>query len=213
MTEAAALPTDQGFDKAKPGTVPANAIDTRQQRPARPDELDYVHTRLMEAIETSPLYSSEFKAYEKARLSRGYLRNLLSIDPRHITLLRANDETVGFMISGPELGTLWLYWSYIFPEFRRQSLAMRFLRGFIDIWDNDRYHKIATYTRPGNDVVVALMTRFKFQHTVTLEKHMFGEDFMLYERPLNKAIEGYDMGINIGFAGRMKNRLLALIGR
>jgi len=182
-------------------------------RAANSSDLDLVHQRLMEAIETSPFYSPLFKSYEKSRLSKGYLRNLVAMDPHHVMIVMVKKETAGFMISGPELGTLWLYWSYVFPEKRRATLAMASLRSFIEHWDNGRFHKIATYTRPDNDIAIALMKRFKFTHVCTLEKHIFGEDYMHWERALNKTEQGYDFGVGPGLAGRLKTRIAKLVGR
>lgn len=221
MTDATDIADHQGLAKADKSTIPAQlapqataaAIDTRPQRPARPDEIGLVHKRLMEAIWTSPHYSNAFKQFETRRLTKVYLRSLMAVDPRHIMILLAEGKPAGLMISGPELGKLWLYWTYVFPECRQQANVMSFMRAFTANWDNDRFHKIATYTRPGNDVAIVMMRRFKYQHIVTHENHMFGEDFMLFERPLNKAIEGYDSGLSTGFLGRLKYRLLAMIGR
>ena len=167
----------------------------------------------MEAIDTSPFYSPLFKDYEKARLTKGYLRNLVAMDPHHVMIVLSGNETAGFMISGPELGTLWLYWSYVFPEKRRATLAMASLRSFIEHWDNGRFHKIATYTRPDNNTATALMKRFKFNHVCTLEKHIFGEDYIHWERTLNKTEQGYDFGVGPGLAGRLKSRIAKLVGR
>ena len=101
--------------------------------------------------------------------------------------MQKDGETVGFMISGPELGTLWLYWSYLFPEHRKSGVAMAAMRTFLEHWDNGRFHKVATYTKPGNDVAAAIMKRFGWSHTATLEQHIFGEDYLLYEHKFQKA--------------------------
>lgn len=179
-------------------------------RPADFDDLRLVHTRLMEVIDTSPFYSDEFKAHEKARLSPAFLEALLEADPWHVALMLQDGETVGFMISGPELGTLWLYWSYLFPDHRRSGTAMAAMRAFMAHWDNGRFHKIATYTKPGNEVAAAIMKRLGWSHTATLRQHIFGEDYLLYEKPLTKVTEGYDHGLNLGRAAQFKRDLRRL---
>lgn len=173
-------------------------------RPAKKSDLDLVHERLMTAIMTSEYYSDEFKAYEAGRLSKAFLCRLSEIDPRHVLLPLAGNEPAGFMISGPELGTLWLYWSFIAPEYRRSTIAMKAVHGFIDHWDNDRFHKVSTYVKPDNLVAGKLMERYKFARTCVLEQHIFGEDYVLYERRLNKAIPGYDHGLSMGMKARLR---------
>ena len=122
-------------------------------------------------------------------------------------------ETVGFMLSGPELGTLWLYWTYLFPEHRKSNMAVRAVRAFIEHWDNGRFHKIATYTKDGNDVAAAIMLRLGFTFTARLEQHIFGEDYLLYERKLNKTQPGYDRGAATGRAAQLRRQVGRLFGR
>jgi RimJ/RimL family protein N-acetyltransferase len=205
MTDAA-LVEDHSPQAAAPAALPP-------LRPARASEIDLVHARLMEAVSSSPFYSAEFKAYETARLTQGYLEALLEADPWHLALMQLEGSTVGFMISGPELGTLWLYWSYLFPEHRKSGVAMKSMRAFVEHWDNGRFHKISTYTKPGNDVAEAIMRRFGFARTALLEQHIFGEDYLLYERKLNKAVPGYDHGAATGRAAQLRRRVLHFLGR
>ncbi len=179
-------------------------------RAATAADIDLIHARLAEVIDTSPYYGDRFKDFEKKRMSKRYLRTLLAADPYHLMIIVADDEPAGFMITSPQYGTLWLHWSYIFPEKRRASLAMMGLRALIAHFDNGRFHKIATYTKDGNPAV-ALLKRFKFDLTCTLKKHIFGEDYLLYELPLTKTEDGYDMGTGMGRLGRLKARLKKLL--
>lgn len=190
--------------------APAAAAAPEVLRPATADDLRLVHQRLMEVIEASPYYNEEFKAHEKGRLTLGYLEALLAADPWHVALMLKDGETVGFMLSGPELGTLWLYWSYLYPEHRKSGVAMAAMRTFLTHWDNSRFHKVATYTKPGNDVAAAIMKRFGWTHTATLEQHMFGEDYLLFEHKLTKTEPGYDHGINLGRMAQLRRNMIRL---
>lgn len=182
-------------------------------RPAHPGELDRIHAELMEAIAVSPFYSDIFKAHEAARLSKGFLRNLMAVDPWHVLVLQLDGEMGGFMISAPEHGAIFLLWSVVFPEFRQSPLGMYGLKGFIEHWDNTRFHKASTYARPDNRASVLLLKRHGWTETARLETHMFGEDYLLFEKPLTKVEPGYDHGVMLGRMGRLRRGLETLVGR
>jgi RimJ/RimL family protein N-acetyltransferase len=203
-------------DATLPSTADLPATSAAAERPLRAAtraDLRMVHARLMECIRSSPYYSDEFKDYETGRLTLGYLEALYDADPWHIGIMQLRGEPAGFMISGPELGTLWLYWSYVFPEKRKSAMALSAMRAFVQHWDNGRFHKIATYTKTGNDAAAAVMKRYHFTLTATLKQHIFGEDYLLYEHPLTKIVPGYDHGAWHGRMAAIKRAFRRLIGR
>lgn len=206
MTDAAMAQTDI--------LHPAKAeVAEAPLRPATAADIDVIHPRLMEVIRTSPFYSDEFKAYETKRLTKAWLAALLDADPWHIAVMQLKGEVAGFMISGPELGTLWLYWSYVFPEKRKSAMALLAMRTFLEHWDNGRFHKVATYTKTGNEAAEKIMARFGWRHVATLEQHIFGEDYLLYEHKFTKTVPGYDHGAKLGRMAQLKRaakRLLRL---
>lgn len=177
------------------------------QRAARRDELGYVHARLVETIEGMESFSPEFRAFECARLSKLFLVNLHTLDPNYVRVCFTDDEMVGFIVSGPEHGTLWYYWCYVFPEVRAPKMAMVFLRQYLEYWDNGRFHKVSLYTTHSNKPARALLKRFGFEHKCDLEDHVMGQDFMLFERPLTKVQPGYDEGTTVPFKTRLMNRI------
>lgn len=179
--------------------------------PARFSEIGAVHAMLMDAINDSPYYCDEFKSFECARLTPAFLAALHRVDPRHVMTIRDKGAIAGFMLSGPEFGVLWQYWNYIDPKYRSGTLAMRVMRTALQLWDNGRFHKIMTYSRPENKVSIALMERYRYQLVANIKQRMFGEDYLLYEYPLTKALPGYDHGIGVGKLDALRYQLRRLL--
>ncbi|MEO5806934.1 GNAT family protein [Devosia sp.] len=193
--------------------VKAAAPAAKIYRAATFADIDLVHARLGEVIAELPYYNAEFKAHETARLSKDFLAALIEADPHHVMIFMLQGETAGFMISGPELGTLWHYWTYLFPEKRQGTLGVRGIQEFFKHWDNGRFHKVATYTMPGNDRAQTLMERFGYVFIVKLEQQLFGQDCLLYEHKLNKTVPGYDHSLRFGFRHRLRRKIKMLLAR
>ena len=175
-------------------------------RPAAPGDIDLVHRELMAVIDESPHYNDRFKAHEKGRLSKAFLHGLQAVDPYHVIVLLSDGQPGGALISGPEYGALFRYWSWIFPSHRQTRLGLHGMRVFDEHWDNNRFHKAFTFVRPENEVALALLRRYGYQQTCVLEKHIFGQDYAVLEKPYTKTIEGYDSGIG-GRLDQLKRRL------
>ena len=208
MTDAT-LPTAT----AAPETASATATPRFATRPATPADLDLIHRELMAVIDESPHYNAEFKAWEKARLTKSYLRTLQRHDPNHVMALVTDGKVGGALISGPEFGAVFRYWSWIFPAFRKTRLGMHGMRAFDAHFDNGRFHKAYTYVRPDNEVALALLRRYGYEQTALLKTHIFGQDYVVMEKPYTKVTEGYDHGMGTGRLGRIIGKLNALLGR
>ena len=191
----------------------AKATPRFTTRAATADDLDLIHVELMNVIDESPHYNAEFKAWEKARLTKSYLRMLQRQDPWHVIALISEGKVGGALISGPEFGAIFRYWSWIFPAFRQTRLGMHGMRAFDEHYDNGRFHKAYTFVRPENEVALALLRRYGYEQTCVLKNHIFGQDYCVMEKPYTKVTEGYDHGVGVGRLGRVVAKLNELLGR
>ncbi len=182
-------------------------------RAAEPDDLDLIYHELQAVIDESPHYNAEFKAWEKARMTKGFLKTLQKQDPWHVMCLVSEGKVGGALVSGPEYGAVFRYWSWIFPPFRQTRLGMHGMRAFDEHFDNGKFHKAFTFVRPENEVALALLRRYGYEQTATLRQHIFGQDYAVMERPYTKVTEGYDHGMGMGRLGRIVDTINGLIGR
>ena len=127
---------DLTLTSAAPAATEARATPRFETRPATSADLDLIHAELMAVIDESPHYNAEFKAWEKARLTKSYLRMLQRQDPWHVIALVSEGKVGGALISGPEYGAIFRYWSWIFPAFRKTRLGMHGMRAFDEHFDN-----------------------------------------------------------------------------
>src|SRR6218665_916639 len=177
--------TDATLSTAVPATE-ARATPRFATRAATAEDLDIIHRELMAVIDESPHYNAEFKAWEKARLTKSYLRMLQRQDPWHVIALVSEGKVGGALISGPEYGAIFRYWSWIFPAFRQTRLGMHGMRAFDEHFDNGKFHKAYTYVRPENEVALALLRRYGYAETTVLKNHIFGHDYCVMEKPYTK---------------------------
>lgn len=194
-------------------TVEAKSTPRFATRAATADDLPIIHRALMDVIDESPHYNAEFKAWEKSRLTLSYLRMLQRQDPWHVMSLLSEGKVGGALISGPEYGAIFRYWSWIFPAFRQTRLGMHGMRAFDEHFDNGRFHKAYTYVRPENEVALALLRRYGYVETTVLKSHIFGQDYCVMEKPYTKVTEGYDHGVGTGRIGRIIQAVNGLLGR
>jgi len=196
-----------------PASTDAKATPRFATRAATSEDLDLIHRELLLVIDESPHYNAEFKAWEKARLTKSYLRMLQRQDPWHVMSLVSEGTVGGALISGPEYGAIFRYWSWIFPAFRKTRLGMHGMRAFDEHFDNGKFHKAYTFVRPENEVALALLRRYGYVGTTVLKNHIFGQDYCVVEKPYTKVTEGYDHGVGTGRLGRIVAKANELLGR
>jgi len=182
-------------------------------RAATAADLEVIHRELMAVIDESPHYNALFKEHERARLTKGFLRALQRVDPFHVIALTVNGVPGGGLISGPDTGAIFRYWSWIFPAHRQTRLGLHGMRIFDQHWDNGRFHKAFTWVRPDNEVALTLLRRYGYVQVALLRQQIFGQDYVVMEKFYTKRSDGYDRGMTMGRVARFKARLDTLLGR
>lgn len=185
----------------------------RMVRAATPDDIAQIRAHLVEAIDTSPYYNDAFKNHEKARLGADFLLALISADPWYVPVICYKGKMAGFVLTTPEVGVLCATWIYVSPDFRQTAIAIAAIGSLIRHWDHGRFHKISCYVRPENTRAESVMMHFGFTQTALLRTHMFGEDYLLLERPLTKAADDYSPGLRLGRINLMRLRLTHALRR
>lgn len=182
-------------------------------RAATQADLDIIHRELHAVIDESVHYNERFRAHEKGRMTKNYLKALQRADPFHVIAVLHDGEIGGGLISGPEYGAIFRYWSWIFPSHRQSRLALYGMRIFDEHWDNGRFHKAFTFVRTENEVALALLRRYGYDQSGLLKQHIFGQDYVIMEKPYTKTTDDYDSGMAMGRLQRWKAELLSLVGR
>ncbi len=191
----------------------AKAAPRFATRAATADDLDLIHQELQAVIQESPHYNDTFKAWESSRMTKSFLRALQKQDPWHVMALVSEGKVGGALISGPEFGSVFRYWSWIFPAFRQTRLGMHGMRAFDEHFDNGKFHNTFTWVRPENEVALALLRRYGYEQSAFLKNQIFGQDYVVMERQYTKVTHGYDTGMGTGRLGRFIETVSKLVGR
>ena len=182
-------------------------------RLALPSDAEFVHANLKTVLVETFGQAPEFVAHELSRFPLAYLRALINAKRGYVFIIESEGSRAGFMLSGPEQGNLVLYWSFVDPAFRKGGLAISCMSQYVRHWDNNRFHKITSYTTEENRVAQLLMRRNGFQEVAKLSKHILGQDFMQFERHMNKVLPGYDKSVSLNLREVFIMRLKAKFKR
>jgi ribosomal protein S18 acetylase RimI-like enzyme len=181
-------------------------------RSATTRDLPACRLLLAECIENSIFYTEDFKRRELARLNPTYLRDVLAIDPNFIRLAEWQGRTVGILLLLPEAAVVWSSWLYVRPERNAAAAALLLFRTTWKLFDGTAFDKVCCYVRPENAVALAMFERMGFRRTAELQKHLFGQDVWLLEKPFANATGRYDELPTIGPARKIWNRIAAALG-
>ena len=176
-------------------------------------DLGLVHRMLNDAVDEAVGDSPEFAAFEKARFSPAMLAALSAANPGYVFVVHTRDQQdAGFIVSAPEQGNVVLYWSYLKPAFRKGALAARAMAEYVRFWDHKTFHKIIFFARTDKLASMAIGRYTGYQQVADLKNQFFGQDFLMFEHPLEKTMPGFAPGVSVGLRARLWWRVQRVFG-
>ncbi len=117
------------------------------------------------------------------------------------------------MLSGPDNGVVFLYWSYILPEHRASTIAIKANKHFLETFNNGYWHKLVTFTRTSNEKANIILARYGWTEVAQLDNHIFGEDYKIFEIQMEKTVAGYRTFRVPGRLERVKRKITKIFGK
>ncbi|MEX0627540.1 MAG: GNAT family N-acetyltransferase, partial [Cucumibacter sp.] len=124
----------------------------------------------------------------------------------YVIVFEVDGRRAGLQVSGPDCGALFLYWTFVLEDYRRSGIAVYAMRHYIEHFDDGNWHKLTTLTRTNNRAAIVIMQRFGWVEIARLDNHIFGEDFLQFEFPLQKTRPGYRL-LRTGRRARLVRRV------
>lgn len=147
-------------------------------------QAEQVCALMHEVIAALPYYNHAAKTAEIGRYTAAYLRASIRDDPDAVLVAVNNEQCVGFCVSRPDDGTIWLSWFGTHPDWRGMGLGQRLLHALENTVRTKNIHKIWCDSRTENVPSRAALARAGFREICTIPNHWYGQDFVLLEKLL-----------------------------
>ena len=136
-------------------------------------------------IEPLEYYSVPARKAEIAKYSSDHLHKLIQQDPASVLVAKAQADLAGFCISEYDDGLLWICWFGVQPKWRRQGVVSALLHELERTASSRGCHKIWCDCRSNNEPSKAVLTRNGFKQICSVTNHWYGQDFILWEKPIS----------------------------
>lgn len=143
---------------------------------------------LSKSIETLilslPYYNDFAKASEIAKYTPSLLKAAVVEEPDSVLVALSGQRIIGFCISKYDDGLTWLSWIAVDPSCRKLGVATRLLFEMESVSKKKGIHKIWCDCRTANEPSKTMLMRSGYRQICTVEKHWYGQDFILWEKPI-----------------------------
>jgi len=155
-----------------------------QIRLAEPQDAEAIEALVREVVSTLAYYTPEARRAEIGKYSGSALAEALD-DRATLNLVAVgNGDLLGVILNKEDDGLLWINWFLTSPRARRSGAARALILASMDHARERGLHKIWCDTRTENVPSMTLLTQLGFVNRVRFDRHWFGQDFFLWERPL-----------------------------
>jgi len=149
-----------------------------------PQESETVASLFRDVLLRIPYYNDVAKTSELAKYSSYLLRESMAVDPDSVLVAKTEQRLVGFCISRPDDGVIWLSWFGVHHSHRREGVGSALLEKLDETVRNGRSHKIWCDSRTDNRESLSVLRRHNYVQLCTVRNHWYGQDFILWEKLL-----------------------------
>jgi len=153
-------------------------------RRMKSDEATTTALLLREVVAGLPYYNERAKSEELAKYGPEALARDVEADPDAVLVAVLDEQVVGFCINRYDDGLLWLSWFGVRPDARERGVGAALLAAFAATASRRRAHKLWCDTRTDNVRSQSVLSKAGFRKICTLSNHWYGQDFILWESPL-----------------------------
>lgn len=141
-------------------------------------------TFIPEIIKNVIYYNDAAKKQECKEYQLYNIRKLL-IDKNHIFLI-STDKThlTGFLHGYKDMGTFWINWIGVFPNFRKQGIGCDLIGSLEKRVRRHNIHKIWFGTIMYNTPAIKFFTNCGYHIITNLRRHWYKSDFYIWEKEL-----------------------------
>lgn len=148
------------------------------------DDLPRVATLFQEVVAGIPYYNRLSKRSESEKWSLEVLRAKLRGDAYSILVAHDENEILGFAFTRFDDYLIWIEWFGVDPASRRSGVGSALVQEVVRTAPERKAHKVWCDTRSNNTPAKSTFRKNGFRELVLLKNHWYGEDYILWERPL-----------------------------
>jgi RimJ/RimL family protein N-acetyltransferase len=153
-------------------------------RDAVPKDAEPISQLLERVISSLEIYSPEARRREVAKYDTTSMSEIIRTGI--VIVAEKEGHIVGTCLGYDDDALVWLSWFVVDPDYRRRRLTLRMLERFLER-ARSVSHKVWCDCRTSNEASIRLLERSGFDRIATLAKHWYGQDFILWQKPLESA--------------------------